>query len=113
MLGDRADPDEAGIGQLVSQLATDARDAAQAEVALIKARAAFAVTRYKWAAIYFGVAGVLAFAGFIALLVGLIMALATVIGPGWATAAVVAGVFAVATILGLMGKAQLTKKVAS
>jgi hypothetical protein len=113
MLGERADLDEAGIGQLVSQLATDARDAAQAEVALIKARAAFAVTRYKWAAIYFSVAGVLAFAAIIALLVGLIMALATVIGPGWATAAVVAAVFAVATILGLMGKAQLTKKVVS
>lgn len=113
MLGERADLEEAGIGQLVSQLATDAREAAQAEVALVKARAAFAVTRYKWAVIYFGAAGVLALAAFIALLVGLIMTLATVIGPGWATAAVVAGVLAVATILGLMGKAQLTKKVTS
>ena len=111
MPGDRADLDEVGIGQLVSQLATDAREAAQAEVALAKARAAFAVTRYKWAAVYFGAAAVLALAAFIALLVGLILTLATLIGPGWATAAVVAGVLAIVVILGLMGKAQLSKKV--
>ncbi|ONF97187.1 phage holin family protein [Sphingomonas jeddahensis] len=113
MRGERADLEEAGIGQLVSQLATDAREAAQAEVALVKARAGFAVTRYKWAVVYFGAAAVLALAALIALLVGLIMALAPLIGPGWATLAVVAGVLAVATILGLMGKAQLSKKVIS
>lgn len=113
MLGERIDLEEPSIGQLVSQLATDARDVAQAEIALAKARAGFAVTRYKWAAVYFGVAGVLAFGAFIALLVGLIMTLATLIGPGWATAAVVAGVLAIAVILGLMGKAQLNRQVAS
>lgn len=113
MLGERTELEEPSIGQLVSQLATDARDAAQAEITLAKARAGFAVTRYKWAAIYFGAAGVLALCAFIALLVGLIMTLATLIGPGWATAAVVAGVLAVAVILGLMGKAQLNKQVTS
>ncbi|MDF2604227.1 phage holin family protein [Sphingomonas sp.] len=112
MTGARTD-EEAGIGQLVSQLAADAREAAQAEIALAKARAAFAADRYKWAAIYFAVAGVLALAALIAMLVGIIFTLATVIGPGWATAAVVAVVLAIATILGLMGKAQLSKKVVS
>ncbi|MDF2495911.1 phage holin family protein [Sphingomonas sp.] len=112
MMGERTDED-AGIGQLMSQLAADAKEAAQAEVALAKARAAFAATRYKWAAVYFSIAGVLALAALIALLVGLILTLATVIGPGWATAAVVVGVLAIATILGLMGKAQLSKKVVS
>ncbi|OWK32120.1 phage holin family protein [Sphingomonas mucosissima] len=113
MLLERAGAEEAGIGQLVSQLAGDAREAAQAEIALVKARAAFAATRYKWAAVYFGAAGVLALAALIALLVGLIMTLATLIGPGWATLAVVVGVLVIAGILGLMGKAQLTRKAAS
>ena len=113
MQGERVDAEDVGIGQLVSQLATDAREMAQAEVALVKARAGFAVTRYKWAAVYFGAAGVLALAALIALLIGLILMLEPLIGPGWATLAVVAGVLAVATILGLMGKAQLTQKVIS
>jgi hypothetical protein len=55
----------------------------------------------------------LALAALIAMLVGIIFTLATVIGPGWATTAVVAVVLAIATILGLMGKAQLSKKVVS
>jgi len=113
MLLERAGAEEPGIGQLVSQLAGDAREAAQAEVALIKARATFAVTRYKWAAVYFGAAGVLALAALIALLVGLIMTLATLIGPGLATLAVVAGVLAIAGVLGMLGKAQLSRKAES
>lgn len=111
MLMERADAQDASISQLVSQLAGDAREAAQAEVALVKAKAAFAVTRYKWAAVYFGAAAVLGLAGLIALLVGLIMSLATLIGPGFATLAVVLAVFAAAGVLALMGKAQLTRKV--
>lgn len=113
MLLERAGVEEAGIGQLVSQLAGDAREAAQAEVALIKARALFAVTRYKWAAVYFGVAGVLALAALIALLVGAIMTLATLIGPGLATLAIVLAVLTIAAVLGLMGKAQLSRKAES
>jgi len=113
MLLERSGTEEAGISQLVSQLAGDAREAAQAEVALVKARADFAVTRYKWAAIYFGTAGVLALAALIALLVGLIMSLATLIGPGLATLAVVLGVLVIASVLGFMGKAQLARKVTS
>lgn len=113
MLLERAGAQDTGISQLVSQLAGDAKEAAQAEVALVKARAGFAVTRYKWAAVYFGAAGVLAFAGLIALLVGLIMSLATLIGPGWATLAVVLAVFGIAGVLGLLGKAQLARKVTS
>lgn len=95
------------IPQLVTQLATDARDVARAEVALAKAKALSTVTRYKTAAIRFAVAGVLALAGLIALLVGAIVALATLIGPGWATVAVVGVVFVIAGIMALSGKKAL------
>ncbi len=96
-----------GIPQLVTQLASDARDVAKAEIALAKAKAMFAVTRYKSAVIRFAVAGVLALAALIALLVGTILSLATLIGPGWATAAVVGVVLIVAGLFALSGKKAL------
>ena len=107
MTGDRVSTD-AGIGELVSQLAIDAREMAQAELALVKARASHSAARYKSAAIYFAIAGVLALAALIALLVGLIMTLATLIGPGLATLAVVGVVLLIAGILAMIGKSRLS-----
>ena len=46
-------------------------------------------------------------AALIALLVGLIMTLATLIGPGFATAAVVIGVLTIAAVLALIGRGKL------
>ncbi len=102
--------EEPGIGQLVGQLATDAREMARAEVGLVKARAAASVTRYKAAAICFAAAGALGFAGLIALLVGLILTLAPRIGPGLATVVVIGTVLAIAGVLAFMGKARLKVK---
>ncbi|MFK3891019.1 phage holin family protein [Sphingomonas sp. NPDC079357] len=102
---DRVLPDS--IPQLVTQLATDARDVAKAEIALAKAKALFTVTRYKAAAIRFAIAGVLGLAALIALLVGTIFSLATLIGPGWATLAVVGVVLLIAALLALSGKSAL------
>lgn len=99
--------EEEGIADLVSQLVEDARGLASAEVALVKARVGERANAYKSAAIFFVVAGVLALAALIALLVGLILSLATLIGPGLATAAVVIAVLALAGILGLVGKSRL------
>lgn len=102
---DRVLPDS--IPQLVTQLATDARDVAKAEIALAKAKALFAVTRYRAAAIRFAIAGVLGLAALIALLIGAILSLATLIGPGWATLAVVGVVLVIAALLALSGKSAL------
>ena len=55
------------------------------------------------------IAGVLALCGFIALLVGLILSLATLIGPGLATAAVTIVVFAIAGLLAMIGKGRLAQ----
>lgn len=103
---EQATEDE-GIATLVTQLVDDARGLAGAEVALVKARVGERVTAYKNAVIFFVVAGVLALAALIALLVGLIMSLATLIGPGLATAAVVLAVLAVAGVLAIIGKGRL------
>lgn len=99
--------EDEGIATLVGQLVDDARGLASAEVALVKARIGERTSAYKNAAIYFVAAGVLALAALIALLVGLILSLATLIGPGLATAAVVLAVFAIAGVLAIVGKGRL------
>lgn len=95
------------ITHLVSRLTSDARDVATAEIALAKAKAGQAIGRYKRATIYFAVAGVLALSALIALLVGLILTLATVIGPGWATLAVIGVILVIAGLIAMAGRSQL------
>lgn len=102
---------EPGLTDLVSRLTGDAKDVALAEIALQKAKVGEAVGRYRNAAIFFAVAGVLALAGLIALLVGLIETLATLMGPGLSTLLVVGGVFLIAGVLTLIGKNRLSPKV--
>ncbi len=99
--------EDEGIGTLVTQLVDDARGLASAEVALVKARVGERAAAYKNAAVFFAVAGVLALAALIALLVGLILSLATVIGPGLATAAVVLATLVIAAVLAIIGKGRL------
>jgi len=106
-----ADPEMLAQGDsvptLVGRLVEETRTLATAEVALYKAKLAERVGAYKSAAIFFVTAGVLALAALIALLVGLILSLATLIGPGFATAAVVVGVLAIAGILAMVGRGKL------
>jgi len=99
--------EDEGIGTLVSQLVEDARVLASAEVALVKARIGERTSAYKNAVVFFVAAGVLALAAVIALLVGLILSLATMIGPGLATAAVVIATLAIAGVLAIIGKGRL------
>jgi hypothetical protein len=98
---------EPGIPELFSRLTGDARELAQAEIALVKAKVGDGVTRYRSAAINFAIAGTLAFCGLIALLFGLILSLATLVGPGFATAIVVGIVLIVAGIFAWRGRAAL------
>lgn len=97
------------VPELVGRLVDDTRGVVAAEVELYKAKAAERVSAYKSAAIFFGAAGVLALAALIALLVGLIMTLATLIGPGFATVVVVFAVLAIAAVLGLIGRGKLAR----
>lgn len=101
-----ADP-EPGLSTLVTQLIDDTREVVSAEVAVHKARLGERIAAYKGAVVFFAIAGVLALAALIALLVGLILTLATLIGPGLATLAVVVGALAIAGVLGIVGKGRL------
>lgn len=95
------------VATLLSRLSSDAREVARAEIALTKAKVAEAVERYRTAFTFFAIAGVLALAALIALLVGLIMTLATLVGPGLATLIVTGAVLAVCAVLGLVGRSRL------
>jgi hypothetical protein len=90
------------IGQLFSQLVDDGKRYARAEVELYKAKAADKAEPVKWAAIYGGAALTLALSAVTALLVGLILALETLVGPLGATLIVVLVTLAIAGILGWM-----------
>ncbi len=99
------------LTRLVGRLVDDSRNLVGAEIALYKARGLERVSRYKSAAIFFVAAGVLALAGLIALLVGLILSLATLIGPLGATAVVVVVVLVVAGILAMIGKSRMKQPI--
>jgi hypothetical protein len=102
---------EPGLTSLVGRLIDDSRSVVSAEVALYKAKASERIAAYKSAIVFFVVAGVLALAALIALLVGLIMALATLVGPLAATAIVVVVVLAIAGILAMIGRNKLAAPV--
>ncbi len=99
--------DSPGVTTLIGRLVDDSRTLVSAEVALYKAKASERVAAYKSAVIFFAVAGVLALAALVALLVGLILSLATLIGPLGATAVVVGVVLLIALVLALVGKGRL------
>jgi hypothetical protein len=95
------------IGQLFSQLVDDGKRYARAEVELYKAKAADKAEPVKWAAIYGGAAVTLALSAVTALLVGLILALETLVGPLGATLIVVLVTLAVAGVLGWMAYSKV------
>ena len=102
--------EDESLVSIVGRLATETKSFATAEVAVYKAKFGETASAYKSAAMFFAVAGVLALAALIALLVGAILTVATLVGPGWATAIVVVAVLAVAAILAMIGKSKLQTK---
>ncbi len=99
--------DDDNVATLVSRLVDETRGLAGAEIALYKARIGERISAFKNAAIFFAIAGVLALAALIALLVGLILTIATLVGPGYATAIVVVATLAIAGVLAIVGKGKL------
>lgn len=97
------------IGQLFSQLVDDGKRYARAEVELYKAKAADKAEPVKWAAIFGGAALTLALSAVTALLVGLILALETLVGPLAATLIVVLATLAIAGLLGWMAYKRIAE----
>lgn len=102
-----SDTSEETLPELVSRIVDDAKEVARAEVALVKAQALAKVAGYRTAAALFVAAYLVSVAALIALVVGLVLTLAPRVGPGWATAIVVAATFAVAGLLGWLGWRRL------
>lgn len=100
--------DRVALPALVSQLLADGADVARAEVRLAKAKLTTRLAAVKTAAILLVAAALLAILGLIGLVVGCVMALATLIGPGWAGLVVFAVLIVVAAALGWLGVRQLS-----
>lgn len=89
------DPREESIGDLFGRLIEDGRHYARAEVDLLKRIARHRAGRARNGLIALAAGGVLLFSALIALILGLVLGLAHVIGPvlaGLAIAAVLAGI---------------------
>ncbi len=101
------DHEPAGVGEAIVQVADDAKAYAAAQVALYKAIASARLRVAKGGLALGAVAAVLGLAAIIALLVGLIFSLSTLVGPLGATAIVVGVTLIVTTILGVMAGRRL------
>jgi len=100
---------EESIGDLVGRLATDARAYAEAEVGYYRALA-LQKGREAQAGFFLAIAALLvAIAAFVALPVGLILVLAPLVGPLWATLIVVALFLTLTGGLGLLAYMHLRK----
>lgn len=105
-MADAGEPKDESIGELVGRLAQDGRDFVKAEVGVYKAIAARRMARARNGLIALAIGAVLVICSITALLLGLVLWLATLIGPllaGLAVAAllILAGVLLVR--LGLSG----------
>jgi Putative Actinobacterial Holin-X, holin superfamily III len=96
-----------GIPQLLGQLANDTSDFARAEIAFLRATAGERASYAMPGIIMVAVGTALASGAVVALLVGLVIWFAPMIGPGWAILASIGGSLIVATILFRLGTTRL------
>lgn len=100
---------ERSLNEDLHQLAQDARAYAEAEFQFQKSRAAFAVSSAKSIVIYAVVALVLVFFAVMALVVGLVIALAPYLTPWGSTAVVTLALLGIAVFLLLRVKKRVGK----
>lgn len=91
-----------------SKLYTDGRAYADAELERQKLRAGIAGAAVRDAAIFAAVGFILAFAGLIAFLVGMVLVLSPHLGPGWSALIIFGASLAVAIISLLLAKARIS-----
>ena len=100
---------EESVGELFGRLADDGKSFARAELGYYRA---LATAKLSEAAVGLGLGAaglLLALAALFALPIGLILALATLVGPGWATLIVVIAFLALAGLLGWLAYRQLQR----
>ena len=96
-------PDDS-VREVVARLIEDGRAYATAEAEKQKLRAGIVMVGVRNAAIFGAVAVMLLFAGIVALLVGLVLALAPIVAPLWASLIVFGGALCVVILLLLLAR---------
>lgn len=105
-----SDPRDESIGELVSRLVEDGRAYARAELDLVKRIARHRAGRAKSGAILLGIGVTLLLCALTALVLALVLGLATLVGPfgaGMAVFAVLAGIGGLLAYAGVNGLAAL------
>lgn len=97
---DEPDTQEESIGVLIGRLVEDGKSYARAEIGYYRTLAASKFAEARLGLIFGATALVIALCSVTALLVGLILALAPLVGPGWATLIVILAALALAALLG-------------
>lgn len=98
-----------GIGTLIGQLVEDGKGYARAEIGYYRALATERMRAAKSGAIFL-VAGLVLFHGaLIAMFVGLVLSLETLVGPFWAMLIVVLGASAIGAVLAKIGLSHLAR----
>lgn len=106
------DAEGLSLTQDLRQLADEAKTLARAELAFQKSRAAYAGSESKTIALLLLLAAVLVFFALMALVVGLVIALGTWIGPWGAMAVVTLGLLVIAGACALSAKSRLGRMMA-
>ncbi len=98
-----APEEKAGIGTLIGRLVEDGKGYVRAEFAYVKALAGERMRAAKSGVIFLVAGLVLLHGALIALFVGLVLSLATIIGPFWAMLIVVAAASVIGGVLAKIG----------
>ncbi|NWK98146.1 hypothetical protein DM806_21270 [Sphingobium lactosutens] len=103
------DASDESVKDVFARLYADGCAYAAAEAEKQKLRAGIAAAGIRNAAILGGIALILAFASIVALLIGLIIALAQQVGPLWGTLIVVGGALLIVVVLLLAAKGCISR----
>lgn len=96
----QTEPEAPGLGELLSQLVEDGKGVARAEIGYYLALLRVKLRQVRAGLILAGIAIALVLGATIALVVGLVLTLAPLVGPGFATLIVVVASGGVAALLG-------------
>ncbi|PZU08138.1 MAG: hypothetical protein DI606_15645 [Sphingobium sp.] len=102
-------PEHDSVRSVVARLIEDGRAYASAEAEKQKLRAGIVLAGVRNAAIFGIIALILVFAAIVALMVGLIIALAQSMAPLWATLIVVGGALCIVVLLLMLAKGSISR----
>jgi len=104
-----AAPETEGVGDLLARLLDDAKGYGQAELDYYKTLARERLRAARTSLWMGGVALALGLAAGVALVVGLVLTLTPLVGPGWATVIVVSGSLGAAGLMGWLAWQQIKR----